>query len=101
MTAPGAGGPFFTGDLLNGTKVYGLAAIEHGTRRIRILGATEHAVQAWAVQQARNLLMDLEDAGSRVTFVPHARTPASLPRSTPFSGPGLPGSSGPRSRRRG
>jgi putative transposase len=53
---------FFTADLLNGTKVYVLAAIEHGTRRIRILGATEHPVQSWVVQQARNLLMDLEDA---------------------------------------
>ena len=29
---------FFTADLLNGTKVYVLAVIEHGTRRIRILG---------------------------------------------------------------
>ena len=33
---------FFTADLLNGTKVYVLAAIEHGTRRVRILGTTEH-----------------------------------------------------------
>jgi putative transposase len=56
---PGAGIlalDFFTADLLNGTKVYVLAVIEHGTRRIRILGATEHRVQAWVVQQARNLL---------------------------------------------
>src|SRR6266851_4218515 len=30
---------FFTADLLNGAKVYVLAVIEHGTRRIRILGA--------------------------------------------------------------
>ena len=37
---------FFTADLLNGTKVYVLAVIEHGTRRIRILGATEHPVQS-------------------------------------------------------
>ncbi len=29
---------FFTADLLNGTKVCVLAVIEHGTRRIRILG---------------------------------------------------------------
>jgi putative transposase len=64
---------FFTADLLNGAKVYVLAAIEHGTRRIRILGATEHPVQPWAVQQARNLLMDLEDAGTRVKFVLHDR----------------------------
>jgi transposase len=64
---------FFTADLLNGTKVYVLAVIEHGTRRIRILGATEHPIQSWVVQQARNLLMDLEDAGTRVKFVLHDR----------------------------
>ena len=64
---------FFSADLLNGTRVYILAAIEHGTRRIWILGATEHPVQAWVVQQARNLLMDLEDAGMRVKFVLHDR----------------------------
>jgi hypothetical protein len=33
----------------------------------------DHPVQAWAVQQARNLLMDLEDAGTRVKFVLHDR----------------------------
>ena len=64
---------FFTVDLLNGMKVYVLAAIEHGTRRIRILGATQNPVQSWVVQQARNLLMDLEDAGASVKFVLHDR----------------------------
>ena len=64
---------FFTADLLNGTKVYVLAAIEHGTRRIRILGTTGHPVQSWVVQQARNLLMDLDDAGMSVKFVLHDR----------------------------
>ena len=64
---------FFAADLLNGTKVYVLAVIEHGTRRIRILGATGHPVQSWVVQQARNLLMDLEDAGTRAKFVLHDR----------------------------
>ena len=64
---------FFTADLLNGSKVYVLAAIEHGTRRIRILGATEHPVQSWVVQQARNLLMDLEEAGTRAKFVLYDR----------------------------
>jgi hypothetical protein len=56
---------FFTAGLRNGTTVYVLAVIEHGTRRIRILGATQHPVQSWVVQQARNLLMDLEDAGGK------------------------------------
>jgi putative transposase len=64
---------FFTADLLNGTKVYVLAVIEHGTRRVRLLGATGHPVQSWVVQQARNLLMDLDDAGMRVKFVLHDR----------------------------
>ena len=64
---------FFTADLLNSTKVYVLAVIEHGTRRVRVLGATEHPVQSWVVQQARNLLMDLEDTGTRVKFVLHDR----------------------------
>jgi putative transposase len=64
---------FFTADLLNGARIYVLAVIEHGSRRVRVLGATEHPVQAWVVQQARNLLMDLEDTGTRVKFVLHDR----------------------------
>jgi len=63
----------FTADLLNGAKVYVLAVIEHGSRRVRVLGATEHPVQSWVVQQARNLLMDLGDAGVRTRFVLHDR----------------------------
>jgi hypothetical protein len=43
---------FFTADLLNGTKIYVLAVIELGTRR---------------------LLMDLDDAGTRVKFMLHDR----------------------------
>ena len=40
---------------------------------VRVLDATGHPVQFWVVQQARNLLMDLEDAGTRVKFVLHDR----------------------------
>jgi hypothetical protein len=63
----------FTVDLLNGAKVCVLAAIEHGTRRIRVLGATENQVQSWVIQMARNLLMDLVDAGMSAKFVLHGR----------------------------
>jgi putative transposase len=41
-----------------------LAVIEHASRRIRILGATAHPTAA-----ARNLVMDLEDAGCRARFL--------------------------------
>jgi transposase len=64
---------FFTADLLNGTKACVLAVIEHGTRRVRVLGAAEHPVRSRVVQQARNLLMDLDDAGVSVKFVLHDR----------------------------
>lgn len=60
---------FFTADLLDGTKVYVLAVIEHATRRIRILGSTLHPTGEWTTQMARNMLMDLEDAAATVKFL--------------------------------
>jgi hypothetical protein len=46
-----------------------LAVIEHASRRIRVLGATPHPTASWVAQAARNLVMDLEDAGSRARFM--------------------------------
>jgi transposase InsO family protein len=54
---------------LTGTRMYILAVIEHATRRIRILGATAHPTAAWVGQAARNLAMDLHDAGSTARYI--------------------------------
>lgn len=54
---------------LTGARLYVFGVIEHTTRRIRILGATAHPTADWLVQLGRNLLMDLEDAGSLARFL--------------------------------
>jgi transposase InsO family protein len=54
---------------LTGTRMYVLAVIEHASRRIRVLGATAHPTAAWVTQAARNLVMDIEDAGCRVKYL--------------------------------
>jgi transposase InsO family protein len=54
---------------LTGVRMYILAVIEHASRRIRILGATSHPTAAWVTQAARNLAMDLEEAGSTARYL--------------------------------
>ncbi|MFB9579903.1 integrase core domain-containing protein, partial [Streptomyces yanii] len=54
---------------LTGARLYVFAVIEHSSRRVRILGTTAHPSAEWIVQLGRNLLMDLQDAGSRAKFL--------------------------------
>ena len=60
---------FFETVTLSGARLHVLAVIEHASRRIRILGATAHPTASWVTQAARNLVMDLDDAGCQKRFL--------------------------------
>jgi putative transposase len=64
---------FFETRTLTGTRLYVFAVIEHTTRRVRVLGATAHPTAAWTTQLARNLVMDLHDAGATVKYLVRGR----------------------------
>ncbi len=54
---------------MSGARLFVFAAIGHANRRIRILGVTAHPTASWVAQAAKNLAMDLEDAGCRARFL--------------------------------
>jgi hypothetical protein len=66
-------------------RIYVFFALEVESRYVHILGATSHPGGAWTTEQARNLLIDLDDrmppSGSSSATAPAS----SPPRSTPFS----------------
>ncbi|MFF3871907.1 integrase core domain-containing protein [Streptomyces sp. NPDC001978] len=60
---------FFETKTLTGAVLTVLAVIEHSTRRVRILGVTTQPTAAWVTQVARNLAMDIQDSGAKITYL--------------------------------
>jgi putative transposase len=64
---------FFTVDTIWLRRLYVLVFMSIGSRRIEYFACTSNPGSAWMLQQARNLLMDLDDRGRQVRFLIHDR----------------------------
>jgi putative transposase len=64
---------FFTVDTVFLKRIYVLFFLEIATRRVHVVGVTTHPTGAWVAQQARNLLIDLDERADSLRFLLHDR----------------------------
>jgi putative transposase len=64
---------FFTVDTVRLHRLYVLVFLALGSRRVEYLACTSKPNTAWMLQQARNLLMELDDRDRQMRFLIHDR----------------------------
>jgi putative transposase len=64
---------FLTVDTVWLRRLYVLVFLSVGSRRVEYLACTSNPDTGWMLQQARNLLMDLDDRGRKARFLLHDR----------------------------
>jgi putative transposase len=60
---------FFTVETVGQTRLYVLFVVEVQRRCVHLVGITAHPTGAWVAQQARNLLMDLDEQAHRFRYL--------------------------------
>jgi putative transposase len=60
---------FFTVETVGLTRLYVLFVVEVQSRAVHLVGITAHPTGAWVAQQARNLLMDLDEYGHGLRYL--------------------------------